>query len=150
MTHVLLTPRMGEDSAPCTILGAKASGFRDSICCRVFRTVSSYSGLLKQSLHAQDPTQYTPAAKHSQYLSKISYIDTSEPPQISHFCERIAPSESTYTKKYQKTGKSTDDNQIRQVLQYCRSLENKDATNKVNSQFQALGFFAVTAFAAFC
>lgn len=89
MTHVLLTPRMGEDSAPCTILGAKASGFRDSICCRVFRTVSSYSGLLKQSLHAQDPTQYTPAAKHSQYLSRISYMDTSEPPQISHYCERI-------------------------------------------------------------
>lgn len=39
------------------ILGAKASGLRDSICCRVSSTVSSYSGLLKHPWQAQDSAQ---------------------------------------------------------------------------------------------
>lgn len=36
-------------SFACTILGAKASGFRDSIKSLVSITFSSYSGLLRQS-----------------------------------------------------------------------------------------------------
>jgi hypothetical protein len=63
------TPILGDALAACTIFGAKASGLRDSICCLVLRTVSSNSGLLKHSWHAQELTQYMPAAKHSQYLS---------------------------------------------------------------------------------
>lgn len=78
------TPGVGEDSAAWTILGANASGLRDSICCLVVRTVSSYSGLLKHSRHAQEPTQYTPAAKHSQYLFNISGQWTRLAPESSH------------------------------------------------------------------
>ena len=47
-------------------LGANARGFLDSICLRVAKTVSSWIGLLKQSMHEQGSMQYTPAAKHSQ------------------------------------------------------------------------------------
>lgn len=62
----LLTPISNGESDPLITLGAKARGFLDSICLRVARTVSSWIGLLKQSIQAQGSTQYTPAAKHSQ------------------------------------------------------------------------------------
>ena len=38
-------------------LGANASGFRDSICLRVAKTVSSWIGLLKQSTHEHGSMQ---------------------------------------------------------------------------------------------
>jgi hypothetical protein len=59
----------GEEINPRMILGAKAEGFLDSICSLVRITISSNSGRLKQLLHLHPPTQYTPDAKHSQYLA---------------------------------------------------------------------------------
>jgi len=43
----------GELVALLTTFGAKARGLRASVCCRISRTVSSYSGLLMQFTHEQ-------------------------------------------------------------------------------------------------
>lgn len=63
-----LTPISVIESELLITFGANARGLRDSICLRVARTVSSWIGLLKHSRHEHGSIQYTPAAKHSQYL----------------------------------------------------------------------------------
>ena len=69
MEEVTHTPTIGDDlSAARMTFGAKAKGFLDSICCLFPNTMSLNSGLLRQPLQLHEPMQYTPAAKHSQYL----------------------------------------------------------------------------------
>lgn len=51
------TPISGRESEAMITLGANARGFLDSICLRVARTVSSWMGLLKQSIQAHGSTQ---------------------------------------------------------------------------------------------
>ena len=54
-----------------TTLGAKARGFRFSICCRVSITISLCSTRFKHPWHEQESLQYAPAAKQSQYLQTV-------------------------------------------------------------------------------